>query len=61
LKFGDIDAATKAKYILEKRQRDEAAIRKSSGICWKPNLFFQVGDGWYFSNPLTSRSANAMA
>lgn len=55
LKVGDIEAATAAKYALEKRQREEAAERKESGKSWETKLFHPIGQNWQFNEPLEKR------
>jgi len=55
LKSNDIEAATAGKFALEQRQREEAAQRKEAGVKWDTELFHQVGENWFFNEPLPKR------
>lgn len=55
LKVSNIEAATAAKFALERSQREAAAERKEKGINWETKLFQQIGEDWQFMNPLTKR------
>jgi len=55
LKSNDIEAATAGKFALEQRQREEAAQRKEAGVKWDTKLFHQVGENWFFNEPLPKR------
>ena len=55
LKVNDIEGATAAKFALEQRQREEAAQRKEAGVKWDTKLFHQIGENWFFNEPLPKR------
>jgi len=55
LKSNDIEAATAGKFALEQRQREEAAQRKEAGVKWDTKLFHQIGENWFFNEPLPKR------
>lgn len=55
LQVNDIDGATKAKFKLEQRQREEAAERKERKEAWETKLFMPIGENWQFMNPLEKR------
>ena len=55
LKLNDIEAATAGKFALEQRQREEAAQRKEAGVKWDTKLFHQIGENWFFNEPLPKR------
>ena len=55
LKVNSIEAATAAKFALEQRQREEAAQRKEAGVKWDTKLFHQIGENWFFNEPLPKR------
>ena len=55
LKVGDIEGATAAKFALEQRQREEAAERRETGTRWENKLFHQIGENWFFNEPLAKR------
>lgn len=55
LKVGNIQGATAGKFALEQRQREEAAQRKETGTRWETKLFHQVGENWFFNEPLAKR------
>ncbi|GLH05732.1 Oxysterol-binding protein [Gryllus bimaculatus] len=55
LSLNDIDRATKAKFSLEQKQRDEARDRKERELRWNAQVFQEAGENWVYKQPLVKR------
>ncbi|XP_066996674.1 oxysterol-binding protein-related protein 9 isoform X2 [Anabrus simplex] len=57
LRTADIDRASRAKFNLEHKQREEAKERKEKDLKWTTQLFQEAGGNWIYKNPLVQRLA----
>ncbi|XP_015792851.1 oxysterol-binding protein-related protein 9 isoform X1 [Tetranychus urticae] len=57
LKMRDVNAATNAKFAVEQGQRDLVKERQQTKEKWINRVFHNLGDNWYFNQPLTKRSS----
>ncbi len=57
LKYNDVDGASKAKALVEDRQRIEAKERDDTKTPWRPRMFERSGDKWTFIQALDKRSS----
>lgn len=56
LKLNDIEKATKAKTVLEQKQREGAKDRKDNNLQWETKLFVKTAEeNWFYTNPLELR------